>query len=1324
MPKHNQPLQIRLTEPVIFLKGPSTGLDFRGRPQAVRQDGQPAMVRGLLTLRLNKPTRIRSIAIKLEGKARTEWPEGIGSKRMDTSEEHVILCDQTTYFSAYQHDDESRSTSARRARSVGPGISGNGHEDEDIDDDMDLPGVPRETDDPDDFLSMERRGREGAGTRRTAMMRSSSAMPGTHDNHSWHRDGFSRRPSFSDLDSPTSSFNLGNLNIQDRGPSPAYTPHASPPRTSIPLPGGQPSRPSSLRQSNTGMQPSSREPALSPIASAAPSQSASERGDSAEAEHRRPTHTLRSALSSEAVQEGAIWSPSIAAAAELSNQSPSDSAVQDDDNEEEEEPSGNTTPLRPILQPRSLHMSSGTGEVRFQDPVDQSSEMKDPATDRRQSVDGGNENENDEDATPPTAPADASVPPPSPAPVIPSSHADPTEAAPAQSATASAGNRAASIRTYNSTHSTSSASISLHSDPEPTRETHPTGVQAVSVANTAHNSPVSSAPPSIRNRSSTETLGNTGRASGTDGSSPSGSRRTSVLSNSHRQSSELSMTNLASQPSQENLPVTRQGRTTRLGSTSTIVENTPGPLTNGSQSNIPSSLRTQPRSQRSASGTPSIASGHIPSVGAGARNQSVSNLRASSSSRRDSSEDGRGRKSSKFSLAATLRGISRDVKETFHHGRHASKSRSRMSSPVRADSFNSERPTPSMNSSSQSITTSSMARTGSGTGVNDTIRRPASRNPSYAQEDFHPSYGRGGAGSRRSRSRERNSSTIGFRDRDGEERSRSRARGRHKGMKVLTDKLGLGEHEEHQGEDVHNWKEFRKGEYHSSCTDAFLGPWLIDADDTLIAGTYNYPISFPIPVNAPPTIHAEFGSVTYRLKATVIRVGALTPNLSEDTEVVMIATPQEDDMEETENVIVERQWEEQMRYQITLGGKAFPIAGTIPISIRLMPLLKCKIHRLTVALEEKTDYFAQERKVARHETPKRFVLLFIKQPDHKERIEPLLPIISDDPLAAEQSPVAEMARQAVLNNPLPTDLFDLERDPNDSMYASLMEPTGPWHLEKELHIPDCASKIKFTTKHEQTNITVGHWLKVTIRVERGDDEALDAKGRRKQFDIIIETPIKILDCRVNPQWNSLPTYSVVSRNISSVPGICSVHGSKSGATSGQSRSGVPVQDSHISSASLIGATVGNTSDTPPSFGVDPHAGPSRRGTMDAGSSSGGGGFDLGPLHIHPHSHHNSFSSTTNTNQSPHPAAVQPVSTPPAMQESGQDTLLDRNIVYDRLMSGQVTETGEVPPSYGEALAAAEAARSRSVSRVRDMDEPVMMGRGRSEGGRSRSRLRE
>lgn len=98
-------------------------------------------------------------------------------------------------------------------------------------------------------------------------------------------------------------------------------------------------------------------------------------------------------------------------------------------------------------------------------------------------------------------------------------------------------------------------------------------------------------------------------------------------------------------------------------------------------------------------------------------------------------------------------------------------------------------------------------------------------------------------------------------------------------------------------------------------------------------GTYNYPISFQVPVDAPPTIHAEFGSVVYKLKATVVRVGALTSNLVEEIEVTMIATPQEDDLEESENVIVERQWEEQMRYQIALSGKAFPIGGTMYVNL-------------------------------------------------------------------------------------------------------------------------------------------------------------------------------------------------------------------------------------------------------------------------------------------------------------------------------------------------------------------------------------------------------
>jgi hypothetical protein len=75
------------------------------------------------------------------------------------------------------------------------------------------------------------------------------------------------------------------------------------------------------------------------------------------------------------------------------------------------------------------------------------------------------------------------------------------------------------------------------------------------------------------------------------------------------------------------------------------------------------------------------------------------------------------------------------------------------------------------------------------------------------------------------------------------------------------------------------------------------------------AGTYNFPIYFPIPLSLPPTIHANHGQVTYVLKGFVNRAGALTTNLHTVQEVHVVAAPHEDDLEAIESIIVERMWE-------------------------------------------------------------------------------------------------------------------------------------------------------------------------------------------------------------------------------------------------------------------------------------------------------------------------------------------------------------------------------------------------------------------------------
>ena len=67
--------------------------------------------------------------------------------------------------------------------------------------------------------------------------------------------------------------------------------------------------------------------------------------------------------------------------------------------------------------------------------------------------------------------------------------------------------------------------------------------------------------------------------------------------------------------------------------------------------------------------------------------------------------------------------------------------------------------------------------------------------------------------------------------------------------------------------------------------------------------------------------------------------------------VTLIASPGEDDVEESDNIVVQREWDSQMHYQIIISGRTFPIGSTIPIHITFMPIAKVKIYRISAVLE-------------------------------------------------------------------------------------------------------------------------------------------------------------------------------------------------------------------------------------------------------------------------------------------------------------------------------------------------------------------------------------
>ncbi|SCZ89070.1 BZ3500_MvSof-1268-A1-R1_Chr1-1g00932 [Microbotryum saponariae] len=472
--------------------------------------------------------------------------------------------------------------------------------------------------------------------------------------------------------------------------------------------------------------------------------------------------------------------------------------------------------------------------------------------------------------------------------------------------------------------------------------------------------------------------------------------------------------------------------------------------------------------------------------------------------------------------------------------------------------------------------------------------------------------------------------------------TRDQSRGRKTALKVLRAALtagGGGFHEGDGGVEGDNdnsddevqatgWKEFR-------------------------AGTYTYPISIAIPVRLPPTISASFGHVTYVLKATVHRAGALTSNLTTSTEIVLVSAPSQDDTEENESIVVERFWETQMKYNVALSGKSFAIGSQIPVSIRLDPMAKIKVYRITAVLEQKTNYFASGRKLTRHETPKKFPLLRI---EHKDPKEPLLPILSDDPKAITDHPLAG---------------FFINPDTSDDTTPALLDPLGPWHIESYLQLPTCASKIAFSTHHEQSNIATSHIIKVMLRVERGDDEYLDSKGNRKLWDVIIESPIHILACQC--AQNILPAYSAAL----------------GGGTRGQNGGpvvGGTVQPCEVHSPpSTIGGPISSNGRRPPSTTrTDRSRSRVRTAAIVAAAAVAAAASP------YPH-----------RSESPHPSI-------PANE------LEETNALFARLVAGEEMPSGEVPPTYGATMEGED----------EEEEEAEEEGRGRTPVGRGRTRTRD
>ncbi|KAI0103843.1 hypothetical protein GGR51DRAFT_549790 [Nemania sp. FL0031] len=308
-------------------------------------------------------------------------------------------------------------------------------------------------------------------------------------------------------------------------------------------------------------------------------------------------------------------------------------------------------------------------------------------------------------------------------------------------------------------------------------------------------------------------------------------------------------------------------------------------------------------------------------------------------------------------------------------------------------------------------------------------------------------------------------------------------------------------------------------------------------------GKYEYSFELPIDHHQLETTRLQFGSVKWELEAIVERAGAFKPNLHGSKEVRIVRVPDQLSLEMTEPISISRQWEDQLHYDIMISGKSFPIGSQIPIAFKLTPLAKVQVHKLKVFVTESVEYWTNDRRVTRKD-PGRKILLFEKaagKPLDKQYESSDIRTLSGGELSPGERQEARAAAQrrrgweASRNHTIPQPLPDPSENILGDLDLGLESFWGPTEMEVNVQIPTCEqmAKDKNVRLHPDCswkNVNVHHWIKIVMRISRLDPDDPAGKKRR-HFEISIDSPFTVLDCRATQANTALPEYSGSERPI-------------------------------------------------------------------------------------------------------------------------------------------------------------------------------------------------
>lgn len=302
------------------------------------------------------------------------------------------------------------------------------------------------------------------------------------------------------------------------------------------------------------------------------------------------------------------------------------------------------------------------------------------------------------------------------------------------------------------------------------------------------------------------------------------------------------------------------------------------------------------------------------------------------------------------------------------------------------------------------------------------------------------------------------------------------------------------------------------------------------------AGEYVFHFNLAIDARMSETILCPKAALKYYLVAKVERPSRFSFAVTGHKEVTLVRSPPA--LGETQTnmpLAISRDWDQRLHYDISCPKKYITLGTSIPLTIKLTPIDKVRVHRVRVEVVESLLYNSARLSRLKHKEPLRKVLVFEKlakgpmvsaqndknsERESEKRKKSRIAMMCGNLLHFSEDPAAGHTEEETEENK--TQIADTTELDVDMPFVT---SRNDWNSQATHHFINPSSDSKYLQVLRpdvifNPMVHIKHRLHVSFRISKIDSDS----GNWRYFEVLIDTPIHFLSKYCKGESVELPHY--------------------------------------------------------------------------------------------------------------------------------------------------------------------------------------------------------